>query len=234
MPSKKNLYVVALLILILLGLTKVGYEIYISKKPDLEIKQVMKSEEPELNTIAQYRETLENEEVVATLTIEGADIDVVVVQSSDNDYYLTHTAKKEKNKYGAIFLDYRNNIGDKKLVIYGHSSTIVKPPFTNLMKYTKKTFYENNKYITFKTDEGISTYIIFSVMINEKGNHRHTALGFDEQEWEDHIRWMNENRFYDTGVKASVDDEILTLQTCYYSPKNSYLVVNAKKMKKGE
>lgn len=230
MFRKKIYCVVALLFLI--TLVKFGYDYYDNYKFEnsLNAKQIIETNKVELETITQYQEAYHNEDVVATLEIEGADINVVVVQADDNEYYLTHTEKKKENKYGAIFMDYRNKVNDQKLIIYGHNSTRVNPPFTNLMKYTKKSFYKEHPYITLQTSEGTSTYIIFSIMINLKGNHRHTALGFNESQWLNHISWMNENSIYDTGVKASVNDKILTLQTCYYSPKNSYLVINAKKI----
>ncbi len=230
MPRRKIYCVVALLFLVVL--LKIGYGFYnnYSYSNNLNAKQIIGIDKVELDTINQYQDSYNNEDIIATLKVDGADIDVVVVQTNDNEYYLSHTETKEKNKYGAIFMDYRNKISDQKLIIYGHSSTRVNPPFTNLMKYVKKSFYSDHKYITLKTMEGISEYIIFSIMINLKGNHRHTALDFNESQWADHIKWMNENSIYDTGVKANVNDKILTLQTCYYSPKDSYLVINAKKI----
>lgn len=230
MPRRKIYYVVALLFLVVLF--KIGYSFYenYSYSNNLKAKEIIGIDRVELDTISKYQESYNNEDIIATLKIDGADIDVIVVQTNDNKYYLSHNEKKEKSKHGAIFMDYRNKINDQKLLIYGHNSTRSNPPFSNLMKYVKKSFYNKNKYITLKTKEGTNQYIIFSIMINLKGNHRHTALGFNESQWEDHINWMNENSIYDTGIKANVNDKILTLQTCYYNPKNSYLIINAKKI----
>lgn len=231
MISRRKIYYVVILSFLIV-LLKFGYDFYEnnSNSNSLKTQEIKQNDKVLLNTIDQYRDYFNNEDIVGSLKIDGADIDVIVVQTNDNEYYLSHNEKKEKSKFGAIFMDYRNNINDKKLLIYGHNSTKSKPPFSNLMKYIKKSFYESHKYITLETKEGINQYIIFSIMINLKGNHRHTALDFNESQWAEHIKWMNENSIYDTGVNVSVDDKILTLQTCYYNPKNSYLIINAKKI----
>ena len=53
------------------------------------------------------------------------EIDYPVLQTGDNDYYLDHDFYKTKNKQGALFFDYRNNITlgakNKNLIIYGHN-----------------------------------------------------------------------------------------------------------------
>jgi sortase B len=139
---------------------------------------------------------------------------------------------KSKDKYGSIFMDYRNNFDDKKILIYGHNSTKLDPPFRDLEKYANKTFYEKYPYIEYTTEKGKYKYIIFSVMISEKGNYRHTVLNFNnENEWNEHLKWMKDNSVYDTQIDVDINDEILTLQTCYYEPKDSYLIINAKKIK---
>ena len=62
-------------------------------------------------------------------------------------------------------------------------------------------------------------------------NFIYMKITFNDKEWIKHIDWMKKNSVYDTYVDVGVDDKIVTLQTCYYKPKNSYLIVNAKKIK---
>ena len=56
------------------------------------------------------------------LFAEGTNVDYPVVQTDNNDYYLTHLYNGEANASGALFLDYRNNglFMDQNTVIYGH------------------------------------------------------------------------------------------------------------------
>ena len=102
---------------------------------------------------------------------------------------------------------------------------------THLEKYLSKSFYNLHKNINLTLNNEESTWEIFSVMIVEEGNNNHMKITFNDKEWIKHIDWMKKNSVYDTYVDVGVDDKIVTLQTCYYKPKNSYLIVNAKKIK---
>lgn len=155
-----------------------------------------------------------------------------MVKATDNKYYLNRSVDKSQDKYGSIFIDYRNSLADKKILIYGHNSTKANPPFHELENYVDNNFYKKYPYIGFTTEKGEQKYIIFSVMINKKGNYKHTIVNFkNEEEFKKHIDWMKNDSIYKTDVEVNINDEILTLQTCFYKPKNSYLIINAKKIK---
>ena len=64
-----------------------------------------------------------NEDIVAWIQIPGIGVDYPVVQGEDNEYYLHHTFRKEANKAGSIFLDYRNraDFTEQRVIIYGHN-----------------------------------------------------------------------------------------------------------------
>ena len=51
-----------------------------------------------------------NSDTVAYLKVDGTNINYPVVQTNNNDYYLTHSFDHSENDSGWIFLDYRNNI----------------------------------------------------------------------------------------------------------------------------
>lgn len=56
------------------------------------------------------RNEFNNQDIVGRLYIESIDIDVPLVQTEDNEYYLNHDVYKNFDSVGSIFLDYRNNI----------------------------------------------------------------------------------------------------------------------------
>ena len=60
----------------------------------------------------------EDSDIIGSIKIIGTNIDNVIVQGNDNDYYMNRDEFKKYSKVGSIFLDYRNQIGDKKLLIY--------------------------------------------------------------------------------------------------------------------
>ena len=170
-----------------------------------------------------------NSNIIGKITINNTSINENIVQGNDNDYYLNHSITGEKSSIGSTFLDYRNKKYDRKIIIYGHNSKTVKNlPFHDLEKYLDKSFYESNKYINLNLFQESSKWEIFSVMIVE-GNY-HMKLSFNDEEWIKHINWMKNNSVFNTDINIDQHDKVLTLQTCYYKPENSYLLINAKKI----
>lgn len=55
-----------------------------------------------------------NNDTVGWIKVNGTDINYPFVKYSDNKYYLTRDFKKKYNKAGWVFMDYRNNLYDKK------------------------------------------------------------------------------------------------------------------------
>ena len=52
----------------------------------------------------------ENEDIVGRITLDALDINYLVTQATDNEYYLQMGYDRKNNSSGAIFLDYRCNI----------------------------------------------------------------------------------------------------------------------------
>lgn len=172
-----------------------------------------------------------NEDIVGSIKISGTNINEYIVQGDDNEYYLNHNLDKEEDIAGSVFLDYRNNFSDKKLLIFGHNARKLKTvPFHDLEKYMDESFYKDNKYIDLTLNDETSKWQVFSVMTVEKGNNTHMKLRFTDQEWINHIDWLKSNSLYDTKVDVGASDNIVILQTCNYKPENTYLLISAKKI----
>lgn len=230
MLGRKNIFKISLIFFSLLCFILIVN----SKNENIEIKYQNVKNEVRIgkkeNIVSELKKTFNNDDISAVLKIDGTSIDEIVVKSSDNKDYLKHTVDGKEDKYGTIFIDYRNNLNDRKILIYGHNSIKSNPPFHELENYVSKDFYEKYPYVELITEEGTRDYIIFSIMISGKGNYKHTVINFeDDSEFKSHLDWMKNNSIYDTNVEVNATDEILTLQTCYYKPKNSYLIINAKK-----
>lgn len=183
------------------------------------------------NYVEIAREEYNNEDIVGRLYIESLDMDVPIVQSSDNDYYLDHDEYKKKNNLGAIFLDYRNNIDvDRKILIFGHNSETIKTEFKKIEAFLDEKFYDdvNNRKIVLETLNKSVTYEVSGVFV-EASDFQHMKLSFTQEEWKKHIEWINNNSLYKDNF-VDVDDEILIMQTCYYEPDDSYLLIIAKKV----
>lgn len=96
----------------------------------------------------------QNPDILGWIIVPGADISYPVVQGTDNAYYLTHTALKEENRVGAVFLDYMvsRDLTSDNSIIYAHSVDI-GGMFTNLDKFKDQTFFDDHPYFWLLTPE---------------------------------------------------------------------------------
>lgn len=170
-----------------------------------------------------------NSETVGWLTVNGTNIDYPVVQHSDNDYYLSHDFENGNNRYGWVFMDYRNNadVLDRNTIIYGHDSA--KVMFARLYRTLNRSWYtnESNQIITFNTINEASNWQIFSIYkIDTTSDYLKTV--FTDQEFLDFVSVLKNRSIYNFNVDVGVTDKILTLSTCYGDSQR--LVVHAKKL----
>ena len=195
------------------------------KLEEINLEEINLEEDEEI-----LDEKISNSDVIGRIAIDGTSIDTVLVQSNDNDYYLSHNIDKQKDIYGSIFMDYRNTYQDRKLLIYGHNSKKKKAVFSDLEKFVNESFYKDNKYIHLTLNNERTDWIIFSIMIIENTSNKHMKISFNDTQFEKHIKWLKDNSIYNTYVDVDISDRILLLQTCYYNPNNSYLIISAKEI----
>lgn len=181
------------------------------------------------NVIKNYQDKFNNTDIIAELSIENTDLLTPVAKGNDNEFYLHHLLDKSKNELGSVFLDYRNNINDRKIIIYGHNSENIYTEFHLLENYLDESYYREHSNIYLKTETDTYQYKIFSVYIATTAL-QHVNLNFSDEEYSNHLNWLKSNSIYDTGVSIASNDDILVLQTCYFGIDNSYLIVVAKKI----
>lgn len=222
---KKRLWQVLDILIIILFIF-FGRLIYVSNERRNEIVNAEQLEENKPYDLNYYKEYYSNEDIIGAIKIEGTKIDSLIVRSNDNEYYLNHSINKEYDIKGSIFIDYRTNLNSKQINIYGHNSKDYDLPFKELEKYIKKSFYDDHKII--EIWNGIETfkYKIFSIQI-VTADYEH--MNIDSLNSQEHIEKLSKS-IYETNIKASEKDKILVLQTCNYNPKNSYLLIIAKKI----
>lgn len=135
-----------------MNLVEIGKEYYDGQKEYEELKEYTEEKvngqqddptesEAEEKTIDFEELRKINDDIVAWIQIPGIDVDYPVVQGEDNEYYLHHTFRKEVNKAGSIFLDYRNraDFTEQRVIIYGHNMKDGSM-FSNLKKYQDNAF----------------------------------------------------------------------------------------------
>ena len=116
----------------------------------------------EKNIIKRYQNRFSNKDIIGELSISNTSLRVPIVKGNDNSYYLNHLINKKANTLGSVFMDYRNNTSDRKVIIYGHNSNNVYTEFNILEKYLNSSYYYNHPTITFKDIDNTYYYQIFS------------------------------------------------------------------------
>lgn len=184
----------------------------------------------------------ENSDIVAWIEIEDSKINYPVLQGEDNEYYMTHTYKKEYSKDGSLFLDkdYDWSKPSTNLLIYGHNNIGSKEMFVDLMKYENEEYYNNHKTIRFTTAKEDAEYEIIAVFKSrvyyksEKNVFRYYFFidAENEQEFNEYVRNSKEASLYNIEATAEYGDQLLTLSTCSYHTEDGRLAVVARKINK--
>lgn len=234
-------YILFILVLLLL-VTFTGFKIY---KYNTNVNKMIfnsntiinptgkNNYEEELNSL---RKEYNNNDIIGILSIDDTSFNEIVMQSTDNDYYLNHTVYHESNWRGQTFLDYRTSTDDNKLIIYGHNSNYYNLPFKIFESYYDISFYNKHKYIYLQTSNNINKYLIFSVYVEvEDWDYYNKIIFSSKEEYYNHILSLKNKSMYETNVNVEEDDSILIIQTCstkkeYSKYNNKYLLVIAKKV----
>ncbi len=89
----------------------------------------------DLGRLSDLKEKYGNNEIVMYIDIPDV-ISLPIVQTDDNDYYLSHDLDKKENSVGTPFLDYRiSSFHDKKVFVYGYNDVNPTLPFSALTGY---------------------------------------------------------------------------------------------------
>lgn len=180
----------------------------------------------------------ENPDTIGWLRIDGTGIDNVVMYAPDEiDKYL-HTDFYGKYSYrGCLFVDeYCDILSSDNLIIYGHNMKDYSM-FGSLMYYVSEDFYGQHKLISFDTIYEKQTYEIVAAIKTElvpEGSdgfkyYEYTGSG-DEASFSEYVKFIEENKLYDTDAELSPGDKILTLSTCAYHSEDGRFIVVARKI----
>jgi sortase B len=167
-----------------------------------------------------------NNDVVGWVEVGGTNVNYPFVQTSDNDFYLTHTLDKSSNGAGWVFMDYRNKNDEinKNMILYAHgraNGTL----FGSLRKITTNGWLEDssNFYIKIAMPNSLMIYQVFSVyVIPTTNDYIKTSFSSDE-DYLSFLEMLKNRSAYDFGISVNSDDKILTLSTCYDNYKKSVL-----------
>ena len=178
-------------------------------------------------------------DLIGWVKIDDTNIDYPVMQTSDNEYYLTHNLNQENDRNGSIFMDKDCDVlkPSTNYIIYGHHMKSGNM-FGKLDLYQDESYCKEHPYIQFDTIYEKGTYEVMYVFRSRVYREEEIVFKYyqfidanSEQEFDSYMSEMASMSLYDTGVTAEYGDQLLTLSTCDYQEKNGRFVVVAKKVK---
>lgn len=184
-----------------------------------------------------------NPDFVGYLSADGVGLNLPVVQTTDDEKYLSKNFYGKSTKYGCPFVTHLNNIEtlDTNTVIFGHhmnDGTV----FGALDKYKTIEGFKKAPVITFNTlyqDYQWKVIAAFVTNAYEKDDNGYvfryyfTSLSTEER-YAAYLNELAQRSIYDTGVDVLPSDKILTLSTCSHEFEDARFVVVARLVRPGE
>lgn len=157
-----------------------------------------------------------NPDFTGWLYIPGAAISYPMVLGSDNDYYLTHTFRREENKSGAIFLDQvtANPFNDYNTIVHGHNMKDVSMFGRLKYFYNDTQTYANNPYFYIYTAEKTYKYLICSYYITTANSETY-LIPNTEETYQQYKSMILRNAVYKDVEGIPDSAPIVTLSTCH-------------------
>jgi len=159
------------------------------------------------------------------LYIPDTVISYPVLQSDDNEYYLSHAYDGTPLKAGSVFLDYRceGRFQNPINIVYAHNMKNGSM-FAQITRFKNNSFFESHKYGWLATPETVYRIDFFSLAVADWHDSLYegdTAIS----EWIPHI--------YDKSAVSremtySDDDRFVSLSTCSYEFTNARNILTGK------
>lgn len=170
-----------------------------------------------------------NSDTVGWLTVKHTNIDYAVVQSTDNEFYLSHNFYQKASNAGWVFMDYRNSSDnlDDNTIIYAHDRYSNGTMFGTLRNTLTKSWYTNdtNLTITFNTIYHNMQWKVFSIYRTPLTND-YLIINFgDDENRLSFYQMLHDRSDISIGDTPMAKDKILTLSTC--TPEGGRLVLHA-------
>lgn len=176
---------------------------------------------------------LKNDDTIAFIHMQNTNINYPIVQTTNNEYYLTHAFDKTYNNAGWVYMDYENlvNFQSDNTVIYGHGR-LDKTVFGSLKNALTKEWQANkeNYIIWISTPNENMVYQIFSIYTTQSESY---YIQTDFETTEEKQKWIDTMKSRNITTEDTIvtpTDKILTLSTCLNND-GGRIVVQAKLIK---
>ena len=181
----------------------------------------------------------QNPDVIGWINIPDTKVDYPVMYTpTDPEKYLYANFKGKFSIAGMPFIDAHCSMEPESdnLLIYAHNMNN-GTMFQNIMKYENKKFWQQHPLIYFSTLYEERTYEvvyafedkIYDADVDVFKFYKFIDAG-SEEEFDEAMAYFAKKSTYDTGVKATYGDNLITLVTCAYHTSNGRFVVVARQV----
>lgn len=172
----------------------------------------------------------ENPEVRGWVRLADTAINLPIVKTTDNAYYLNHRFDEKKNKLGTPFIDAGNvgDFSDRHTVIYGHAMSSGSV-FGSLWEYENPNYFARHPEIQlFLPDGSVKTLAVFACS-RVPGVRSAIPIAFsDETEFLSFIEDLNASSAFTSNVKITAFDRIVSFCVALPDGGDGRLLVSCK------
>lgn len=144
-----------------------------------------------------------------------------VAQSSDNEYYLTHSIDGTLSRSGWVFADYRQDLSflPRNVILYGHNMTDGSI-FGKLVQTFKEDWWgdKKNQYIYLQTSTTTAVYQVFNVMQVDSAKIHYARRDLTTDTMAEYLEEMSQYNLLAGKLaykeKFTGNEDIITLSTC--------------------
>lgn len=183
---------------------------------------------PECEYVTAWRKYYNNEDIIGHLRIPGTAIDYILVQSTDNTFYLYHNIRREECPAGWVFFDYYIDLGfvNQNLVIYAHNMRDGSK-FHNLRYFAQYDFFRKNNLIYLHSIYRTSVWEIFA-FYEAHISFPYTYINLPIDYWLIMQEAFVAASIHQTDIVLKPHDRVLTLSTCSNVDRDTRYVLQAR------
>jgi len=174
--------------------------------------------------------TKENPEVRGWVRLADTAINLPIVKTTDNDFYLNHRFDEKKNKLGTPFIDAGNvgDFSDRHTVIYGHALGSGSM-FGSLWEYENPNYFTRHPEIQlFLPDGSVKTLVVFACS-RVPGLRSAIPISFStEADFLAFIEDLNTTSAFTSNVKITPQDRIVSFCVALPDGGDGRLLVSCK------
>ena len=164
-------------------------------------------------------------DAIGWLYIPDTSISYPVMQSDDNDYYLSHAYDGSYLKAGSVFLDHRceNRFMNPINIVYAHNMKNGSM-FAGVLNFSDPAYFDSHRYGWLSTPETVYRVDFFSCARTDWHDELYDG-SLSVTDWIPHVENLS---VVCREVEYSENDRFISLSTCSYEFQNARTILTGK------